>query len=278
MAGIIQRALRIRADPAMTTKNEEHGPDSTGDGWAEDVRVAASFLTRLSLGVAPPAAGRLAAAAWSFPLVGMGVGLLGAGAFGLAHVLGAPAPLAAIAAVGAQIWATGALHEDGLGDFADALGGPTRRRKLAIMRDARIGTYGVIALVLGLAARIAAIAAVAEPAAVVGVLIAAGAVSRAAVVWMMHGLAPARADGLGAQAGRPERTRAIAATALAAAALLWLDFGALVAGVVVAALAAAAVSALARRHLGGQTGDVLGAGQQAAEALFLAGLASAAGA
>ena len=92
---------------------------------------------------------RVAAAAWAWPLAGMAVGLLGAAAGGLVLWLGvAPAAAAAIA-IAAQIFATGALHEDGLADSADGLwGGWDKARRLAIMKDSRIGTYGVLALVL----------------------------------------------------------------------------------------------------------------------------------
>jgi len=251
-------------------------PSSSPIAWlaerAAELRLATVFFLRLPLAL--PAAdrtGRLAVAAWAFPVVGALAGLAGGIAFAVALALGLDAWLAAIVAIALQVRLTGALHEDALADVADGIGGgATRARKLAIMRDSRVGAFGVIALVLSLAARIAALAALAEPGAALAGLFVAGALSRAAIVPAMAWLPPARAEGLGAGAGRPDRAGCLAAIGLAAViALIALGPGAALLALAGAGAGAAWIARLARRHLGGQTGDVLGAVQQGAEVTAL---------
>ena len=237
-------------------------------------KAALQFLTRLPVraGAAPPDHA-LAASAPAFPLIGALVGALGGLAFALAGWLGLPPALAAVLAVAAQVLLTGALHEDGLADLADGCGGGrTRADKLAIMRDPRLGTFGALALILALLARTAALAALAEPALVAAALIAAGAASRAGLPALMATLAPARDDGLAAGAGRPHPLRVAAGIAIAALlAFIALAPGTAALGLVAAAGALLLIGGLARRQIGGHTGDVLGAAQQLAEIGFLLG-------
>ena len=183
-----------------------------------DCKVALAFLTRLPVAPEPTAAGsRLGASVVMFPVVGALIGLLGGGGYALAFWLGLPPLPAATVALATTIWLTGALHEDGLADVADGFGGGrTREDKLRIMRDPRIGSYGALALVLGLLARAGALAALAAPRHVMAALVAAGAVSRAALAAVMTTLPLARADGLAAGAGRPHPLRAAAAVLVAA--------------------------------------------------------------
>ena len=190
--------------------------------------------------------------------------------------LGLPPWPAAVVALATTIWLSGALHEDGLADVADGFGGGrTREAKLAIMRDSRIGSYGALALVLAVLARAGAIAALAEPAAVAAALVAAGAVSRGALPAVMAALPQARADGLAAKAGRPHPLRAAAALLIAALIALVLLGGTAPAALAAGALAALAVALLARRQIGGHTGDVLGAVQQLTEIGVLFGVLAA---
>jgi adenosylcobinamide-GDP ribazoletransferase len=242
-----------------------------------DCKVALAFLTRLPMREEPPwGAADLAASVPWFPMVGAAIGLAGGLAYGLAVWLGLPPLPAAAVALVATIWATGALHEDGLADVADGLGGGrTREDKLAIMRDPRIGSYGALALVLAVLARAGAIAAVAEPSAVAAALVAAGAGSRATLPAVMAALPPARLDGLAASAGRPHPLRAAAAFLIAALLALILLGGAAPAALTAGALGALAVALLARRQIGGYTGDVLGAIQQLAEIGVLFGVLAA---
>lgn len=238
-----------------------------------DLALAFALLTRLP--VPAPRAGRQALAAWAYPLVGIVVAGLAALAGGLALTLGLPAPLAALAALFASVMLTGAMHEDGLADTADGLwGGWDRARRLEIMRDSRIGTYGVIALVLGLAARWSALWMLFETGTglAAAALIVAGTVSRASMPALMAGLPHARESGLSRSVGPVTARTAVVAAGLAAATAVilmgWPGLGALI----WAALAAAAMAALARARIGGQTGDILGATQQVVEIAVLLSL------
>jgi adenosylcobinamide-GDP ribazoletransferase len=240
-------------------------------GPFDEFAIATAVLTRLPVGVAPPADGAIAAAGWAFPLVGAGIGGLTALAFLAAELLGCGTAPAALLAVAAGIAVTGAFHEDGLADTADGFGGgKSRDDKLAIMRDSHHGTFGIIALVLSIGLRAAALGTIGEPIRAGLALIAAHAASRGALPLLMRTLAPARADGLGAAAGRPSRTVAIVAAAVGAMlalALLGPRTGAIALVLSGAALALSAM--LAHRQIGGYTGDVLGFFQQIGEIVML---------
>ena len=214
-----------------------------------------------------------------FPIVGLLVGAVGALVYAAATALALPPLPAALLAVAALVGSTGALHEDGLADFADGLGGAGPTQRLAIMRDPRVGSFGVIALVLALAARAGALAALATPAKVAAALVAAAALSRALLPVAMLVLPHARGDGLAARAGRPHPARVAAAAAIAILiALLLLPAAAALIASLIAACAGAMVALLAFRRLRGITGDVLGAMQQAAEIAFLFSLVAMAAA
>ena len=181
--------------------------------------------------------------------------------------------VAATLAVATAVMLTGALHEDGLADVADGFGGgATAERSLAIMKDSRIGAYGGVALMLSLALRIGALATLLDrtgTAAATGLALAA-ILSRVASLAPMVLLPPARPSGLSAAVGRPSRAATGTAIGLGLGlALLGLPFGLPFAGVgamvVLAPLAALALTGVARRKIGGQTGDVIGACQQVAE-------------
>jgi adenosylcobinamide-GDP ribazoletransferase len=239
--------------------------------------IAAGVLTRFPLAVEGAEPGVIAASGWAFPLVGGGIGALCAIAFFIAGLLGLPADAAALLAVAAGIAATGALHEDGLADTADGFGGGgNRERKLAIMRDSAHGTYGIVGLVLSVGLRAAALAAIRDPVFVGLALIAAHAASRSALPPMMFLLRPARADGLGAAVGRSSAVVALAAPLLGAViALATLGPSAGVIALLLGGGAVILAAMLARRQIGGYTGDVLGFFQQIGEIVML--LVAAAG-
>src|SRR5260221_13885986 len=152
----------------MAERRFDIGTDPAG--WLADLQVALGFLTRLPV----RARGSLGNAAWTFPLVGLVVGAVAALVFAVARALSLPHEIGSILAVAATIALTGALHEDGPADTADGFGGGVERwQRLAIMRDSRIGSYGVIALVLGLLLRVSALAALPGPGRVAAALIAA---------------------------------------------------------------------------------------------------------
>ena len=161
------------------------------------------FFSRLPVPAAraPDAPGpTLAASLRVLPLAGLFIGLCTALPLGVAQVIGLPPFLSATLGLMAGTLATGALHEDGLADTADGFGGASRERKLAIMRDSRIGSFGVLALIFSLALRIGALGALSTAfgtGAAVAAVLGAAALSRALALLPMATLPPARADGLG---------------------------------------------------------------------------------
>lgn len=249
-------------------------PEPVRTGLAAELHLACAFLTRLPLpdcGLLP--AGALARSMRLFPLVGAGIGGVAGLVFALLHALLPPLP-AALLAVLAGVALTGALHEDGLADTADGLGARGgREKRLEVMRDSRTGAYGVLALIFSVALRAAALASAPTGWAGLGALVAAAAWSRALIPAAMQVMAPARADGLGAGAGTPDATIAATAAVLGLV-LCFLGLGlAAPLPVLVALVGAWGVVVLARRTLGGFTGDVLGALQQVAEAALLSAMA-----
>jgi adenosylcobinamide-GDP ribazoletransferase len=240
-------------------------------GFFAGFAIATGFLTRIPVATTACGVGRLADAAWAFPLVGAGVGAVAGFSFLLAQLLGLGDWPAALLAVLAGIALTGALHEDGLGDTADGFFGTRDRdHALAIMRDSRLGTFGVLAIVLGVLLRCAALAGIGDAVHAGLALVAAHATSRAALPVAMWRMAPARADGLGVEAGRPGAPAAIAAVAISV--LIGLAAFGPIRGAIALGAAGAAVFAagvLAQRRIGGYTGDVLGAFQQIGEIVVL---------
>jgi adenosylcobinamide-GDP ribazoletransferase len=230
---------------------------------------AVSFLTRVPTGTGPREPAELARFVPWFPMVGAGVGLVVAAVYAAGHRLLPPLPAATVAVV-AGIVLTGAFHEDGLGDTADAFaGGWDRESTIRILKDPRLGTFGVLAVAAGLLLRVGAVAALA-PGAALAALPAAHALSRATAVATMTAFPAAAETGLGAAyALALSRRRAL----LGAAAGLGIAL-ALLGTVALWAAAVTAVPAwllgrLAVRRIGGVTGDLLGAVQQLGEVLVL---------
>lgn len=210
----------------------------------------------------------------AFTLCGVLVGAAGGLVVALLVALSATPLIAATVGVATMIVLTGALHEDGLADCADGIGGGrTMTRKLEIMRDSAIGTYGTLALVLSVSARIAAVASLAAFgvwAALLGLIVSQTA-SRAMAMLLANRLPHARPDGAAAALGRPsDRASGLALVIGMGGALallvLWLGpnggfatWLAIANGIIIVAFG---VGRMAKRHIGGQTGDVLGAVQQ----------------
>lgn len=255
------------------------GVEAIAELW-RDFRIAAAFLTRLPVGLSPipedaAPMGYLSRSMVMFPIVGAGIGLAAALALLCASGLGLHPIASALIGVAVAVLLTGALHEDGLADLCDGLGGGrTREDRLRIMRDSRIGTFGALAIVFSVGLRATILAGMSTPAAAAAALIAAGALSRAALPVIAHWLPPARDEGMAAEAGRPDLARVVAAVGIALiVGLLVLDDRAIAAALLAAGGAAAGVALLAKSSLGGHTGDVLGASQQAAEITALAAIA-----
>ncbi len=259
------------------TENERDGNDGSGErlngNLVADIKQSAAFLTRLPVTVPPGTPSHaLATAMRVFPVVGAGIGLAGGLVFAFAAWLGMSGWLCATFALAALILITGALHEDALADVADGFGGGRNRdAKLEIMRDSRVGTYGVLALVIAVLARVAALAALENPGQVIALLVAAGAASRGVMPIVMHVLEPARTDGLGAGAGRPDRSTVYWAAAIVLGiAVVTLGIAAAVVCLAAAAAVAWGMARLAQTQVGGYTGDVVGACGMLAEIGFLA--------
>lgn len=245
---------------------------------ATDVAAALGLMTRLPVPVnGALAQKRGAAAAWAWPLAGALVGGLAGLVLWASMAVGLPPLAGGFLAVATQVLLTGGLHEDGLADSADGLwGGWTRERRLEIMRDSRIGSYGVLALILSVGLRTAACAALPIGPLACAALIGSGAASRAAMAGVMAALPPARSDGLSAGAGRPRPATALLALAIAVCVcLIALPAGAALGVCAVCLAGVAVVAAIARAKIGGQTGDILGASQQLAEIAALLALAAA---
>jgi adenosylcobinamide-GDP ribazoletransferase len=238
---------------------------------AADVAAALLFSTRLPLPGAWAISGAdIARAGWALPVAGAIVGLIAAAVYWLAWLAGLPPLPAAGLSLAASLLATGCLHEDGLADVADSFGGATRERKLEIMRDSRIGTYGVCALFISLLLRASALATIADPALAAPILVATHMAARSGMALFMRLLPPARADGLSVGVGRPPGASAVAAAIIGVLALV-LSLGP-AAGLVAVVLIAAEFALLAWlcvRQIGGQTGDVVGALEQIGEMTIL---------
>ncbi|MCC0064372.1 MAG: adenosylcobinamide-GDP ribazoletransferase [Defluviimonas sp.] len=240
----------------------------------EEFRLAVMFLTRLPAGRLSGAP-KMADSAWAWPIVGAGVGAIAALAAASALWLGMSPAMAALVALAAGALVTGAMHEDGLGDVADGFGGgDTAARKLDIMRDSRVGSYGVLAIVLAMLFRAEGIATALGHGIGAAALIGLAAASRACLPALLALMPAARTDGLGRAAAKVAPRTARAALAMGALCLLPLGFETALAVAVAMALAATSIAVLALRQIGGQTGDVMGAAQILAEIAGWATLAA----
>lgn len=237
-----------------------------------DIPVALVFMTRLPLPALPASAfERGNIATWAYSFAGLVLGILTAliwlvsGWLGFSPTLQAGVSLAALALM------TGALHEDGLADTADGFwGGNDTTRRLEIMKDSRIGSYGVLALVFVIGLRWFGLTETG-----ISALIAASCLSRAILPVMMYFGPFARQDGLAKSVGRPPKTSVVVSVVIALA-VAWACVGGV--GMLIAALAVFLVGEcmhkLAKYKVGGVTGDVLGATQQLTDLAALLALAT----
>ncbi|MCV2889489.1 adenosylcobinamide-GDP ribazoletransferase [Ruegeria aquimaris] len=240
-----------------------------------DPLLALVLLTRLPLPRLPDSVfARQAAAIWAFPLAGLAVGALICVTGWLAQAVGLSAWIAAGLMLAVSVMVTGAMHEDGLADTADGLwGGFTAERRLEIMKDSHIGTYGVLALILSQLLRLSALAALVSAGALWS-LLAAAIWSRALMPVVMTALPNARGAGLSQSVGRPAPQAVGLGLALAAALVVAVMGAAGLGPALLSAVAVLGLGALAKAKIGGQTGDILGASQQLAEIVFLLALAA----
>lgn len=280
--------------PAANSPVAGPGADQTSVqalvGWRALVRDLAQmirFMSRLPVPRLPfeqdaHALPDFATAPRMLPLAGLVVALPALIVIALAAGLRLPNEIVALLAIGALAFTTGAMHEDGLADTFDGLaGGRTVEKRLEIMKDSRIGSFGALALVLALLLRVACLAALLDRGGVVVALMAflgAAVLSRTASLVPMTLLPPARTGGFSAAVGQPtQQTLVLAlvvALAIVGAASEVAGWSLLGTGLacLLALLATGLISFWALRSIGGQTGDIAGAAQQLAEIAFLMGL------
>ena len=247
----------------------------------DDLKAAIVFLTRLSprlIGFDAQTCPDFRRGARAFPLAGALIGAAGGIVLMAAAFLGMPPLVSAALAVAATMVLTGGLHEDGLADTADSFGGATTERKLEIMDDSRVGTYGAAALVFSVVLRVGALAAIAGGGTLAAALslVAAEAVSRAALVRLWHDLPAARMSGLAHDTGPPDQNAMLTAMAAAVviaaiAAVPVIGLRPTILGGVLAAVATYLFTRLTAQAIGGRTGDSLGACQQIALIAFMIG-------
>jgi adenosylcobinamide-GDP ribazoletransferase len=238
---------------------------------------ALQFLTRLptpTLKTFEPE--WISRAAPYYPVVGWIVGGLTAAVFYGAHFLWSSL-VGAVLAVAAGFLITGGFHEDGLADTVDGLGGgQTPGRRLEIMKDSRIGSFGALALWAVLTLKVFALSMLGPVQGAISLIVAHGA-ARAASVVVMAAL-PYAGDLTQAKL-KPSPTgvrggEAIAAVVLGLGPLALLPLRQSAMGLLLTLASAGALAVAARRHIGGWTGDVLGAVEQLAEAALMLGFAA----
>ena len=233
--------------------------------------VTLALLSRLPLLPQPDA--RHAEApkmVWCYPLVGVLLGLIAVLVGQLALASGTGPAITAGAVLLTMALLTGAMHEDGLADTADGLwGGQTVARRLEIMKDSQIGSYGTMALILMTGLRWSALSALALAPSSLWPYLAAAALSRAALPAIMATTPHARSSGLSHAVGRSDPRAALLAVIIGAA--VTFAFAGVWAFLILplAAVLAWGMRALALSRLGGQTGDILGATQQVIEVAVL---------
>lgn len=247
--------------------------NDTSAPWVWDIPLALVLLTRLPLPRLPDHVfARQAKSAWAFPVVGLIVGGLACCVGSTLIFLGLPPTAVAGVMLAVLIMTTGAMHEDGLADTADGLwGGFTRERRLEIMKDSQIGTYGVLALIVVQLLRFTALTGLIADGALWAALFAP-IWSRALMPILMTTLPNARGSGLSQSVGAPSAVTCMIGVLMA------LVFGLLGLGsltlmpAIVAAVSVFILALVARTKIGGQTGDILGASQQIAEVSVLLAL------
>jgi adenosylcobinamide-GDP ribazoletransferase len=272
-------------------KEEVHGEDSADNldflqriklnvnkqGWFSDLKICFCVLTRLPvyIGISPEDFS-ISEASRFFPLVGAVIGILATIVLWIGSWFGLPSNLLVLIALLTMTLVTGALHEDGLADTFDGLGGGvTRDQKLKIMQDSQIGSYGVMALLFSFGLRWAAYTEILELgfSHMSATLIAVTAGSRSALPVIMYLIPAAREDGLSAGAGKPSLDRAIVAILIGVGLLLFLlGFRISIVALGIAMLVVGSFVYFVATRIGGQTGDVLGAAQQITEITILSSI------
>ena len=226
-----------------------------------ELQLAFMLLTRLPVGKPASYVPKLADARWAFPLVGCVVGAFIAASYLILSLLMLPSFAAAVLAITLGLFCTGAIHEDGLADCADGFGGAKdREKKLAIMRDSDIGSYGTLALIIIMGLRIFILSSLPVKQEIAAPIIICAVISRFVMVGYLCLLPVARQEGLGNQASGSNISALILAGLTASPAFVMGAFSFIY--VVIAIVGVAWLwGIIAKYQIGGQTGDVCGAGQ-----------------
>jgi adenosylcobinamide-GDP ribazoletransferase len=232
--------------------------------------LALQFLTRLPISVTNEfTSERMTASVRYYPLVGLLIGAIAATTFAVSLIV-FPTVIAVLISTSLGILLTGAFHEDGLADTFDGIGGgSSSTASLEIMKDSRIGVYGMLALTLALALKIAGLSAMPSATCVVA-LLSAHAISRWSSVVVIATSTYVRDDGTGKPTaegiGMPSFMFATLPVILATAVLYCYTSPLEAAGALIGlALAHILIRLYFERKIGGYTGDCLGAAQQASE-------------
>lgn len=206
---------------------------------------------------------------WAFPIVGAGLWFVSFLSIHLLNYAGMPPLIGAVLVVLLLVFMTGALHEDGLADCADALGGSSAERRLEIMRDSQIGTYGALALIFSVAIRSYALFIFWGSDLLFEALLVSLMVSRGAMVLLPRLAEPARQDGLASE------FKNISHNQLVAAQIIILVVGFIATGLdivfmmIIGFIVALLMAKISVRKIGGFTGDVLGATEQITQIICL---------
>lgn len=264
--------------PAVPPRQDNHDPFDFSTRLIDDLIMALRFFSRLPTGNRPHELPNLSRIALALPFASVLIGLLPVFVMMGATWLSMPPFFAAVLGVACGVAVTGAMAEDALADSLDGLfGGQTVERRLEIMKDSRHGTYGVSAIALLLLARVTALGSIAaiNPLVAGGVWMASMVISRSFSLWLTVELPSARPGGASAAAGRVAKGGFGIGMGLAV--LVGFAFGApaasflaIILAVGAAALVAIGWTALCRRLVGGQTGDLIGALQALIEVAVLA--------
>ena len=245
----------------------------------EDILLALTFFTRIPIHFIVKHDRTLMQACWCFPLIGASIGLVGGTFFYLLLIIQVPVAISAVITICFIVILTGALHEDGLADTADGLGGgEDKKSKIEKMRDSRIGSYGVLAILLltliKLNALISLVTGKPYEIAILSI-ICAHSLSRFSIIIIPYFSIPASNEGLARYAGKPANRGIIGSFLITfILILILLPFDQAILSAFLAILVAGAVGLLANFQIKGYTGDILGAAQQVSEVTVLVYLAS----
>ena len=245
--------------------------------YVQDFIATVMFFTRIPINWSffSDKSPDLTKAAWAFPLVGFFIGFLSGVAGDFLIYLGLPIFLSCTIAITLSVLLTGAFHEDGLADTADGLGaGGSPRRINRIIHDSRLGTYGVVSLVLGLLIRLGLILTLVEQGySLVSALSIGFASGKLAIIFTRNFFSHSKFAKIGSIVGLIPNRRLFSATIIwIVPTLIIFPFYGILLGGILMALIISIIGLKSKKALGGITGDILGAIAFLTELVFLFGV------